>query len=101
MAHDGDTFESIPGVRLKRVGEFSTPSFVQRHPANPILTASMMPYPSSLVFNSSVVRYQDRWLMMFRNEWYPAHGVAAGKVSHLGVAASDDGVHWTPREAFR
>lgn len=92
-----DTFESIPGIRLKRVGDFTTPAFVTRWEGNPILTASMMPYPSSLVFNSSVVPYRDRWLMMFRNEWYAEPGRPGPKVPHLGVAESDDAIHWTPR----
>jgi len=97
MPSESDTFESIPAVRLKKVGDFTTPSFIQRHELNPILTAPMMPYPSSLVFNRSVVEYHGRLLMMFRNEWYPTRGVPTGKVSHLGVAESDDGIHWTPR----
>jgi len=92
-----ETFESIPGVRLKKVGDFKTPSFIKRHGQNPILTASMMPYPSSLVFNASVVEFDGHWLMMFRNEFYPVNGVPEGKVSHLGVAESTDGIHWTPR----
>lgn len=90
-------FESSPGRFLKRVGDFATPPFIRRHPANPILTASMIPYPSHLVFNSSVVGFNGRWLMMFRNEWYPEEGNPVGKVAHLGIAESTDGVHWTPR----
>jgi beta-1,4-mannooligosaccharide/beta-1,4-mannosyl-N-acetylglucosamine phosphorylase len=92
-----DTFETIPGLQLKRVGEFTTPGFVHRHPLNPILTASMMPYPSSLTFNASVVPYKDRYLMMYRNQAYPTPGVQKDVVSNLAVAESADGIHWTPR----
>lgn len=91
------TFESTPGIQLKTVGDFSTPDFVTRYSGNPVLTGSMMPYPSDLVFNSSVVEFQGRYLMMFRNEWYPEKGVPKDGVARLGLAESDDGIHWTPR----
>lgn len=91
-----DTFASVPGVHLKRVGDFATPAFVRRHPANPVLTGSRMPYPSHLVFNASVVQHGGRFVMMFRNEVYDRPGADTGKRAHLGLAYSDDGVAWTP-----
>jgi beta-1,4-mannooligosaccharide/beta-1,4-mannosyl-N-acetylglucosamine phosphorylase len=89
-----ETFTSGKVFRLKKVGDFETPSFITRHPDNPVLTASKMPYRSHLVFNSSVVEYDGKYLMMFRNEWFPEEGNPAGFVSSLGVAQSDDGINW-------
>jgi len=93
-------YEMIPGTILQRVGDFKTPAFVERHPDNPILSAKDMPYPSSLVFNASVVEYGAGYIMLFRNEYYPKHGVPQGKVAHMGIAESADGIRWAPRPDF-
>ncbi len=65
----------------------------RRHPANPVLTAAQAPYRATLVFNAGVVRFGGRYIMMFRNDY----GDAAAKRldgTSLGLAVSDDGVHW-------
>jgi predicted GH43/DUF377 family glycosyl hydrolase len=49
--------------------------FIHRHPGNPVLTAAQLPYPSSLVFNCSVIKERGRYLMLFRNDCFPQHGV--------------------------
>ncbi|MCX7013540.1 MAG: glycoside hydrolase family 130 protein [Candidatus Sumerlaeota bacterium] len=87
---------TIPGTTLPKVGDFRSPPFIRRSELNPILSAKHMPYPSHLVFNSSVVVRGGRYLMMFRNEVYEREGVPKGKIAHLGIAESDDGLHWTP-----
>jgi len=92
--------ETIPGTNIKRVGNFTTPAFMKRHPDNPILLARDMPYPSSLVFNASVVEFQEKYIMLFRNEFYPSTDGTKGKTANLGVAESEDGIHWTPRHDF-
>jgi len=43
---------------------------VRRYPGNPILTPEMMPFSCRGVFNSSVVRHQDRYVMVLRCEGY-------------------------------
>jgi beta-1,4-mannooligosaccharide/beta-1,4-mannosyl-N-acetylglucosamine phosphorylase len=92
-----DTFESAPGIFLKRVGKFSTTGFVRRHPANPRPDPHHdMPYPSHLVFNASVLEHQGRFVMLFPNEVYDEWGVTTGGRHHLGLAYSDDGLHWEP-----
>jgi beta-1,4-mannooligosaccharide/beta-1,4-mannosyl-N-acetylglucosamine phosphorylase len=96
----GKKTEKIPGTNLKMVGDLKTPDFVRRYEGNPVLTASMMPYPSSLVFNASVVEFDGKLLMLYRNEYYPEHGVPEGKIAHMGIAESDDGLQWTPREKW-
>jgi beta-1,4-mannooligosaccharide/beta-1,4-mannosyl-N-acetylglucosamine phosphorylase len=67
-----------------------------RHTANPILSPHDLPYPGSLVFNPGVVRFGDRYVMVFRVD----HGYDPGRAGHkfhdigLGIAFSDDGVTW-------
>ncbi len=75
-----------------------------RHPANPILKASDLPYASSLTFNAGVAKYQGRYVMVFRNdygitetEWREREksgGVRKGFETSLGLAYSRDGVTW-------
>ncbi|MBR6335719.1 MAG: hypothetical protein IKR90_06185, partial [Clostridia bacterium] len=36
---------------------------------NPIITASDLPYPCSLVFNAGVVKYRGEYIMVFRNDY--------------------------------
>ena len=65
---------------------------MKRHPANPILTPQMVPYPASLVFNAGVCMYQGRYVMVFRDD-YGWDGVNMPG-SYIGLAYSDDGVKW-------
>jgi beta-1,4-mannooligosaccharide/beta-1,4-mannosyl-N-acetylglucosamine phosphorylase len=76
------------------VGEFSSPSFLERHPDSPILTKQDIPYPCHLVFNCSVLEEDDGFVMMFRNEVFPEEGVPGGGRTNFGLAHSEDGVHW-------
>lgn len=80
---------------------------LQRHPDNPILTASDMPYPASLIFNAGVCKHLDRYAMVFRNDYGPTDAAefqrrAASKTprfdgTNLGLAFSNDGVSWEIR----
>ncbi|WP_248923879.1 hypothetical protein [Paenibacillus hamazuiensis] len=47
---------------------------IRRHPANPVLEAKMVPYPTTLDFNAGVVKVADRFVTVFRNDW-PYGGV--------------------------
>jgi beta-1,4-mannooligosaccharide/beta-1,4-mannosyl-N-acetylglucosamine phosphorylase len=70
-----------------------SPALFRRHPENPILHPGNMPFEASLVFNPGVVRFNGRYLMVFRYEY----GSFDGKLlehTKLGKAWSDDGVHW-------
>lgn len=67
---------------------------ITRHPSNPVLAAGQVPYPSTLVFNAGVVRWQGKYVMVFRND----HGRWGDPVfdgTNIGLATSDDGVDWT------
>ena len=87
--------ESIP---------FKEVAVLQRHSANPLLTAADVSYSCSLVFNAGVARYQGRYVMVFRNDYGAATGSefasrrAAGRTgfdgTNLGLAFSDDGIRW-------
>lgn len=79
---------------------------MQRHPLNPILSAKDIPYEASLVFNAGVCKWQGKYVMLFRNDygsaeedWRAARGAGKpypGFSTNLGIATSDDGIHWTP-----
>ncbi|HJQ95863.1 MAG TPA: glycoside hydrolase family 130 protein [Acidimicrobiia bacterium] len=75
---------------------YRDPGVVARHPNNPILTNENVPYPSTLVYNAGVVRFGDRYVMVFRNDF----GFASDRVGHkfesinLGLATSADGIEW-------
>lgn len=84
----------------------TTPSFLKRSPANPVLSARDVPYAASLVFNAGVVKYQGRYVMLFRNdygsteeEWRahfrdPDNAPAPKLETNIGLAESADGVRW-------
>ena len=63
---------------------------VQRYEGNPILTAADVPYPVETVHNAGVVKYDGRYIMVFRSH-------RANGRSILGIADSDDGDHFTVR----
>jgi beta-1,4-mannooligosaccharide/beta-1,4-mannosyl-N-acetylglucosamine phosphorylase len=66
---------------------------IHRYPDNPILTYRDVPYSAALVFNAGVAKYQDRYVMVFRNDYGDiANRQLAG--TNLGLAFSADGYHW-------
>jgi len=76
-------------------------SMLTRHPSNPVLVHTQCPFPATLVFNAGVVRWQGRYVMVFRND----HGRWGDPVfdgTNLGLATSADGIAWTvhPRPVF-
>ncbi|SFM83873.1 glycoside hydrolase family 130 protein [Thermodesulforhabdus norvegica] len=60
----------------------------QRHPKNPILTREDVPYLCNTVFNAAVCKFNDEYLMLIRVE-------ETSGISHLTLARSKDGVHFT------
>ena len=64
-----------------------------RHPLNPVLTGSQVPYASDLVFNAGVIAYKGGYAMVFRNDYgYIEKGRFTG--TNIGLALSPDGIHW-------
>ena len=72
-------------------------SVIKRLPENPVLSASEIPYPATLIFNAGVARYEGRYVMLFRNDYGGAPGSSQFAGTNIGVAFSDDGIHWAPR----
>jgi len=67
---------------------------IVRYSQNPVLSARNVPYPSSLTFNAGVIRYENRYLMVFRNDHgHDGQGRFAG--TNIGLASSKDGIAWT------
>lgn len=70
---------------------------IKRYPLNPVLSREGMPYPSSLVFNAGVAKFNGRYVMVFRNDYNQTEENFKGggdfKI-RLGMAVSDDGVKW-------
>lgn len=63
----------------------------------PILTYKDIPYKAALVFNAGVVKYNGRYVMMFRNDYgdYENHKLEG---TDIGLAYSDDGISWEVSE---
>lgn len=63
--------------------------------AEPVLTYRDIPYPATLVFNAGVAKYQGKYVMVFRND--AGTWGKPGFKTTVGVALSDDGIHFTPK----
>lgn len=63
------------------------------HKIGPVLTRHDIPYPSALVFNAGVAKFNGKYVMLFRNDYgdYDAQKLHG---TNIGLAFSDDGVHW-------
>ncbi len=72
-------------------------SMVHRYPGNPVLSAEDVPYTATLTFNAGITVYKGRYVMVFRND-YATEGRLPLVGTNLGLATSDDGVHWTVAE---
>ena len=83
----------MPEIELKSL------PFVTRYAGNPVLTKDDVPYESSLVFNAGVIRWRGRYAVAFRNDYGSTEAEwALGKRfagTNIGLAFSDDGIHWT------
>ena len=85
----------MPG---ERVGELSSCDGVVRYGGNPVLSAKDVPYDATLIFNAGVTKYQGKYVMVFRNDIHPnAPEFSCDDATNLGVAFSDDGIHWDVR----
>ena len=67
----------------------------------PVLTRFDVPYPAALVFNAGVTKYNGKYVMLFRNDYgsFEEHRLDG---TNIGLATSDDGIHWTvaPKPCF-
>ncbi len=68
---------------------------IRRYADNPLLAGKDIPYNANCIFNAGVCKYQGRYVMLFRNDYdYISGGRFGG--CNLGLAFSDDGLHWRP-----
>jgi len=75
---------------------WSTSECISRHPENPVLSASQVPYPATQIFNAGVIKYEGKYVMVFRNDVGAKPGDARVERTNIGVAYSDDGINWQP-----
>ncbi len=76
--------------------EFKTSDVIKKL-EKPILSYKDIPYNAALVFNAGVVKYMDKYVMMFRND-YGDYEKQRLDGTNIGLAYSDDGIHWTACE---
>lgn len=60
---------------------------VTRYNKNPILTKKDVPYPVVTVHNAGVVKYNDKYIMLFRSHLHNGRSI-------IGIAKSDDGYNF-------
>ncbi len=84
----------------KLLPELKTSPVITKYPGNPILSDKDIPYSASLIFNAGVAKYQGKYVMIFRNDYgcnqkqWEEEGRLYFDGTHLGIAFSDDGIHW-------
>jgi beta-1,4-mannooligosaccharide/beta-1,4-mannosyl-N-acetylglucosamine phosphorylase len=82
----------------------TTVTTIQRYPGNPVLSAKDIPYSSVQVYNAGVIKFQGKYVMVFRNDYdrtqedfasYEVAGLGSPPVKiNIGIAFSNDGIKW-------
>lgn len=79
----------------EKIVELCSNACIRRHPGNPILTASDVPYDATLIFNAGVAKWQGRYVMVFRDDFKNEDDDQfEPQNTSLGLAWSDDGIRW-------
>lgn len=80
------------------IGELKSLACVKRYPGNPVVKPEDVPFDCSLAFNAGVCKYQGKYVMVFRNDWFERAKLedfqAGKKATNIGIAFSDDGINW-------
>jgi predicted GH43/DUF377 family glycosyl hydrolase len=63
---------------------------IERYEKNPILTRDDVPYPVATVHNAGVIKFGNRYMMLFRSHQFTGRSI-------LGLAESDDGFQFRVR----
>lgn len=79
------------------MGPLASSPVITRYEGNPVLDSSDVPFEATLVFNAGVAKLDDRYYMVFRNDICERDPFRAID-TNLGLAESEDGVHWTVRD---
>lgn len=69
---------------------------VIRKRQTPVITYRDIPYNAALIFNAGVTKYQGKYVMTFRND-YGSYKEQRLDGTNIGIAFSDDGIHWEAR----
>lgn len=72
---------------------YSSPVVNRYQGGAPVLSKPDIPYEADCIFNAGVTKYNGRYVCAFRND-YGFDGVGAFAHCVIGLAFSDDGVHW-------
>ena len=85
----------------QRIGPLVSSPIIRRHPANPLLAPKDVPYGPAMVFNAGVAQYEGKYVMVFRNDYGNAENetIEPHETTNLGLAYSDDGIHWDVQPA--
>jgi beta-1,4-mannooligosaccharide/beta-1,4-mannosyl-N-acetylglucosamine phosphorylase len=75
------------------IGELKSSPVIKRYAGNPVLSAKDIPGPASFIFNAGIVKYQGRYIMLFRNDCFHPE-TRAFQCIRLGMAYSNDGLVW-------
>ena len=60
---------------------------IKRFEGNPILTRDDVPYPVATVHNAGVIKFGNRYMMLFRSHQFTGRSI-------IGLAESEDGFHF-------
>lgn len=77
------------------IGDLKSADFIKREPSNPILTDKDVPYEAKLIFNAGITKYNGKYVMVFRNDFFEAEDPRSRHYTNLGLAYSDDGIKWS------
>ena len=76
---------------------FTTAKCIKRYPET-ILSYKDVPYRSALTFNAAVIKEQERYTMIFRNDAGDYENKILDPITNLGLAFSKDGIKWEVEE---
>jgi len=76
---------------------FSSAAITRVNGGAPVLSKKDIPFEAECIFNAGVAKYQGKYVMAFRDDSDYRGGTTFGRCV-IGVAFSDDGVHWDVRK---
>ena len=75
--------------------ELKSSPIIKRYECNPVLSMKDIPYEATCVYNAGITKYNGKYVMVFRNDIkLNGYGTNPLKKVDLGIATSDDGIHW-------
>ncbi len=82
----------------KMMPELKSSSVITRYNnGEPVLSKKDIPYDADCIFNAGVIKYHGQYIMAFRNDHH-FDGVGSFGSCDIGLAYSDDGIHWKVNE---